>query len=304
MKKLKNIQVLFFLAVLTFLGCQENDYSFGEIISPSNINITTDIVGLDATNPNGDGSGVVNFSATADNAVSYKYVFNGAEFVSLSGKQSISFSTIGLNTYTVTVIASGIAGVSSSKSVQVDVLSTYEAPEDLKAKLFGFDPGDPNVASSQTWRIQSAKPGHFGLGPVGGGTPTEWYGAAPDEKDGLGMYDDRLTFHSDGTFEHVTNGTIFGRDPHVVNDLGANTTGNVNGADIENFVYADYSASWTLTAPGGIETIGLTGIGFLGYYTGGNHQYEIFDRGVPNEMIIRTTDAAADFDWWFILVIE
>ena len=300
----KNKFLLVFISLITFFSCQENDYSYGEIIAPSNINITADVVGADASNPDGDGSGIVNFSVTADNAVSFKYVVNGAEFVSLSGKQKISFSTLGLNTYTVTVVASGTAGITSTKSIQVQVLSTYSAPDDLKAKLFGFDAANPSAASSKTWKIQAAKPGHFGLGPVGGSIPTEWYGAAANEKDGLGMYDDRFTFNSDGTFLHTTNGTIFGRDPHIVNDLGANSTGNINGADIENFVYADYSSTWALIAPGGKETIALTGLGFMGYYTGGNHQYEIFDRGVANEMVIKTTDAASDFDWWFIIVSE
>lgn len=304
MKKFKNIYIMLFSLTAAFYGCQENDYTFGEIITPSNIIITSEIVGADASNPNGNGSGVVNFTATADNAVSYKFVYNGAETVALSGKHSISFSNLGLNSYTVTVVASGTAGVSSSKIVQVEVLSTYAPPEDLKSRLFGFDPGNPTAASSRTWKIQSAKSNHFGLGPVGGSQVAEFYGAAPDEKDGLGMYDDRLTFTSDGTYTYVTNGTIFGRDPHIVNDLGANTSGNVNGADIENYAYNDYSENWSLTAPGGKETINLTGIGFIGYYTGGNHEYEIFDRGTPNELVLRTTDAASDFDWWFIIVAE
>lgn len=304
MKKFKNLYVVILSLIAVFYGCQENDYSFGEIITPSNIQITAEIVGVDANNPNGDGSGVVNFKATADNAVSYKFVYDGAETVALSGETSLIFSKLGLNTHTVTVVASGTAGVTSSKSIQVDVLATYAPPVDLQTKLFGFDPANPNAVTSRTWKIQSAKPGHFGLGPVGGTTPTEWYGAAADEKAGLGMYDDRYIFSSDGTFSHVTNGDIFGRDPHVVNDLGPNTTGNVNGADIENYSFADYTESYQLTAPGGVETINLSGIGFIGYYTGGNHQYEIFDRGTPNEMILRTTDAAADFDWWFIIVVE
>ena len=63
-------------------------------------------------------------------------------------------------------------------------------------------------------------------------------------------------------------------------------------------------ASWTLTAPGGTETISLSGTAFLGYYTGGNHQYQIFDRETPNEMILKTTDANAEFDWWFIITLE
>jgi hypothetical protein len=304
MKNINYIKTVLFAVVFTFLGCQEDEYSFGDIVTPSNIQITAEIVGADAANPYGDGSGVVNFAATADNAVSYKYVFNGEETVSLSGNNSINFSSLGVNTYTVTVVASGTAGVSSSKSIEVEVLSTYAPPVDLIAKLYGYDPADPTAVTSRTWKVHSTKNKHFGLGPVGGQVLTEWYGAGPDEKAGTGMYDDRFTFSSDGTFTHVTNGTVFGRDPYIVNDLGPNASGNVNGADIENYAFDDYAASWTLTAPGGIETISLSGTAFLGYYTGGNHQYQIFDRETPNEMILKTTDANAEFDWWFIITLE
>jgi hypothetical protein len=304
MNKIKYIYIVLFSFAAILAGCQENDYSFGEIIAPSNIEITAEIVGADANNPNGDGSGAVNFKATADNAVSFKFINEGSQVVALSGETSMIFSKLGLNTYTVTVVVSGTAGVSSSKSIQVDVLATYSPPDDLKAKLFGFDPANPTAVTSRTWKIQAAKPGHFGLGPVGGTTPTEWYGAGPDEKVGLGMYDDRYIFSSDGTFSHVTNGDIFGRNPYIVNDLGPNASGNINGADIENYVFADYTESFFLTAPAGVETINFTGKAFIGYYTGGNHQYQIFDRGVANEMLLRTTDAGSQFDWWFIIVIE
>jgi len=295
MRKIKYIKIILFSIILVFIGCQENDYEFGDIITPSNIQITAEIVGVDANNPNGDGSGTVHFSASADNAVSYKFVYNGNGNASPSGKFTYDFSNLGLNTYTVTVVASGTAGVSSSKTIQVEVLSTYSPPADLLEKLYG--------SGSKTWRVQSSKPGHFGLGPVGGTTPVEWYGAGPNEKVGLGMYDDRFTFNSDGTLSYVTNGTIFGRDPYIVNDLGA-TTIAPNGADIENYPYDDYTAGWSLTAPSGVETINLTGLAFIGYYTGGNHSYQIFDRSVANEMVIKTTDGASEFDWWFIIVSE
>ena len=303
MKKFKIIYIFLLSATIALIGCQEDDYSFGEIIAPSNIQISSEIVGVDEANPNGDGSGVVNFTVSADNAVSYKYIVNGAETLSLSGSETINFSTIGLNKYTVLVVASGTAGVTSSKSVEIEVLSTYAPPEDLIAKLYGYDAAAPDAASAQTWKIQSAKPGHFGLGPVGGTTPVEWYGAGPDEKSGVGMYDDRFTFSSDGTYTHLTNGTVFGRNPYIVNDLGA-TSVAPNGADIENYEYADYTSTWMLTAPAGVETISLSGSAFIGYYTGGNHKYHIFDRGTPGELVLKTTDANSEFDWWFILVIE
>ena len=289
-----NLGILIAISVLIF-SCQNegDDYEFGDIITPSNIQTTFEIIGADPLNPYGDGSGVVNFTSSADNAVSYKYVFNGNETVALDGKLSISFSDLGINTYTVVVVASGTAGVSSSMPVQVEVISTYSPPTDLLEKLHG--------SSSKEWRVKSESSGHFGLGPVGGITPVEWYGAGPNEKDGLGMYDDRFVFDIDGTFTHITNGTIFGRDPHTPNDLGPITTENVNGADIENYFYDGYTESWLITAPGGIETISLTGFGFIGYYTGGNHKYEIFNRENANELVLRTTDGASDFDWWFII---
>jgi hypothetical protein len=304
MKINNKIYIVLFSVIAIFIGCQENDYSFGEIITPSNIQITTEIIGADATNPNGDGTGEVKFTVTADNALSYKIVHDGTEYLTLTGEQNIIFSDLGLNTYTVSAIASGTGGVSSSKVIQLDVLATYAPPEELKTKLFNFDPATPNAVTTRTWKIKASKDKHFGLGPVGGTVPFEFFGASPNDKEGVGMYDDRYTFSSDGTFTHVTNGDILGRDPVVVNDLGPNTAGSVNGADIENYSYADYSGTYQLTAPGGVEKINLSSKSFIGYYTGGNYQYEIYQRDIPNELLLRTTDGAGEFDWWFIIEIE
>ncbi len=295
MKRFNYILIILFSLTLTFQGCQEDDYQFGDIKAPANIQLKAWITGADAANPYGDGSGEVVIAARAENATSYKFIYDGSEFVSTSGRQTFTFSTLGVNTYRITVVVSGAAGITSSESMEVEVLASYAPPADLLAKLTN--------GSSRTFRIKAEGNKHFGLGPVGGGTPCEWYGAGPNEKDGLGMYDDRFTFNADGTFTHVTNGTIFGRDPHMPNDLGA-TTIAPNGADIENYPFDDYTASWSLTAPGGVETINLTGTAFMGYYTGGNHQYKIFDRGVADEFTIRTTDAAGEFDWWFIIIAE
>lgn len=314
MKNNKIYSLLFVLIVATLFSCQENVYQFGEIVPPTNIVIDVDIVGADATNPNGDGSGVVHFTAKADNAVSYTYFFEGSGKTAPSGITTFNFSNVGLFTYEINVVATGVGGVSSSKIIEVEVFSSYEAPEDLKTKLFNFNSATPDIETSKVWRIKSDIPGHFGLGPVGGAIQAEWYGAAAGEKSATGMYDDRYIFKSDGTFTHITNsvnddpiedtsGTIFGRDPYIVNDLGA-TSAPVNGADIENYPFNDYSERWSLSAPAGVETISLTGNGFIGYYTGGNHTYQIFNRANPNELILKTTDENAEFDWWFVITSE
>lgn len=305
MKNLKYLFASFFVITLVFTACQDDDASFGEITAPSNIVVTTEIVGQDADNPYGDGSGVVNFTATADNALNYKFVYTSIEKNAPNGETQMSFSNLGINTYDVVVIAYGTGGTSSSTIVSVEVLATYSPPEDLLETLVGN--------GSKTWRIKSEQPGHFGLGPVGGQIPTEWYSAGPGEKAGVGMYDDRYVFNIDGTFTHITNntnddptndptGTVFGRDG-LIDQLGTGS-GTINGADVENYTYNDYSESWVLIAPGGQETISLTGLAFIGYYTGGSHDYQIFDRSIPNELVLKITDGNNEFDWWFIITSE
>lgn len=291
-----------FLCIGLF-ACQEDDQQFGELVAPSNLNINVDIAGADADNPNGDGSGVVEISATADNAISYAFIYSGNKRNAPSGETSFIFSNLGVNTYTVTAVAYGTGGISSSETIEFDVLATYEPPAELLEKLIG----DGN----KQWRIKFEDPGHFGLGPVDGNIPTEWYGAGVNEKSGVGMYDDRYIFGADGTFTFITNiengddpsGTVFGR-VNLIDQLGGTASGTANGADIENYPYEDFQESWQLIAPGGTETISLSGVGFIGYYTGGSHNYRIFDRSVPNELTLSTTDGNGEFEWWFIITSE
>ncbi|MBQ4822349.1 family 16 glycosylhydrolase [Aquimarina sp. MMG016] len=304
MKKLKYSLGIFIALNSLLFGCQEDDASVGEIIAPSNIQVSIDIVGADANNPNGDGSGTVNFSATADNAITYKFVFNGNEEVSPSGNKTYDFSVTGISTYTITVIAVGTGGISSSTSVDVEVLVLYEPPIELITLL-----------TTGSWRIKSEASGHFGLGPVGANVPAEFFAAPPNDKAGVGMYDDRYIFSADGTFTHITNsenddptedpsGTVFGRI-NLIDELGSHSI-TPNGADIENYPLDDYTGGWSVSAPGGLETLNLTGTGFIGYYTGGNHRYELFRfaQQPPNELILRTTDGNNEFDWWFIITSE
>ncbi|WP_298421938.1 glycoside hydrolase family 16 protein [uncultured Kordia sp.] len=302
MKNFKYILTSLLGILLLTVSCQDDEATVGDLLTPTNLQVTATIVGQDANNPNGDGSGVVSFNASADDTISYRFVYEGNEQTNSVGEASFIFSNLGVNSYTVTVIAYGTGGNATSTTITVEVLATYAPPAELIDKLVGN--------GSRSWRIKSEQQGHFGLGPVGGTVPTEWYGAGPDEKATVGMYDDRYVFNSDGTFTFVTDntnddptmdtsGTVFGRDG-LINELGG-SGGTINGADVENLPFNDFSETWALIAPGGVETITLTGDGFIGYYTGGAHTYEIFDRSVPNELILRTTDGNGEFDWWFII---
>ncbi|MFT4575119.1 MAG: hypothetical protein ACI9SI_000017 [Polaribacter sp.] len=161
MKKNKYLYIVFALFIgLLFNSCQEEDYEFGDITSPSNITVTAEIVGKDATNPFGDGTGAVNFTVNADNAFSYVYYFNGIAEKSPSGNLSKRFSKVGVNTYTVVVKANGKGGNASTKTIDVEVYSSFS---DVEAENFL---SGANVGDAKKWYWQADKDLHVGLGPV------------------------------------------------------------------------------------------------------------------------------------------
>ncbi|MFC6877153.1 glucan endo-1,3-beta-D-glucosidase [Flavobacterium myungsuense] len=296
---MKNIKyfISFLSLVLLLSSCEKEDYEFGDIVAPTNLTITPEIVGKDASNPYGDGSGVVNITAKADNAVSYKFIHNGTEEMRSSGFKNYNFAKTGTNKYIVTVVATGKGGISSSATIEFEVLVVYVPPAELVTML--------NANSSRTWRIKAEGNNHFGLGPVGGSVITEWYGAPANAKANTGMYDDRFTFNSDLSFTHDTgaDGTVFGRKTLIEELNGPGGTGE--GDDIIQYPYASNTGQYSFSAPNGVETITLSGLGFIGYYTGGSHQYRIFDRekrNNPNELVLSTVDGNNGFEWWFVLV--
>ncbi len=291
------LRIMFMITLFAGLTSCEEDYDIGEIKAPTDLTVQTQVMGQTDEMPQGDGSGEVTFTTSATGAMTYKYIFgDGNTIVTSKNTYTHQFSETG--DFTVSIIAYGPGGTSTSTTSNVQVFVSYQAPQDLIDKLVGD--------GTKEWRVKAEAPGHFGLGPVGGNIPTEWYAAGPNEKDGSGMYDDRYLFKEDGTFIHITDintedesGTIFGRI-NLVDQLGS-SGGTVQGADVLNVPLDDQTGTWSIIAPGGNETIALSGLNFIGYYTGGDHRYQIFDRSVPNELILKTTDGNSEFDWWFIL---
>ena len=300
MKKIKNILSVLLLTVILFTSCQEDDLTFGDIVAPSNIEVTVTYIDNDTESPApGLGSGEIKLSAKADNATAFQFIVQGQTKLQKSGSASHTFTTLGTNTYAVTVVAFGTGGASSSKTIEVEVLALYEPPADLLTML--------TSNSSRSWRVAYETPNYFGLGPVGTTRLGEYFpnGGTPD-KSNSGMYDDRYIFNIDGTFTHDTgaDGAVFGRDG-LINEIGGPGDGTIDGADVLKYTYASYSESWTLTAPGGVETISLSRLGFIGYYIGGStpHSYKIFQR-TDNTMALIGTDGNNEFDWNIILIAD
>ena len=283
-----------FIIALAMVSCEidsfseESQFEFGDITAPSNLTLSAEIVG----GGTGDGSGGVHFTASATGALNYKFVYNGQETIASDGKMTYNFAIIGTHDYTVSVIAMGIAGTQTSLSQTITVLSLYDPPAELVS-----------VLSDKPLRILAEEGAHFGVGPLDA-TSGVWYAANPYDKETSGMYDDRYSFsayNSGGTFSHNTgaDGEVFGKAPALQRwwgDKGAEVNACCN--EHENYPLDSYDSAYTLSAPGGVETISIEK-GFLGFCVA-NGNYQILAR-TSTTLFLKTTYADENNAWFVLL---
>ncbi len=211
MKNIRKYIVVSMVGLIIILSsCQDDQHDLGDLIAPSNVNLTYDIVGVDNENPYGDGSGFVNFTVTADNAITFNFDFgDGSDLEPVPGGQfSKRYSVNGVNTFNVLVYAIGTGGITSTKTDQVEVLSLFE-DEDAVQSLTG--------GSSKTWYWASDQPAHTGLGPTAedyGNTEyawPAWWSISPWDPDKACMYDAEFVFTKtdDGVTFEQTIGPAF-----------------------------------------------------------------------------------------------
>jgi hypothetical protein len=90
--------------------------------------------------------------------------------------------------------------------------SVFDSEEDTETFDEGIDLTAGNYATGivGTWTWESSTAGHFGCGPSVD-DPLSWWSCAANGKEGLGLYDDELTFSALGayTFDPGTGGTVF-----------------------------------------------------------------------------------------------
>jgi beta-glucanase (GH16 family) len=288
------LKSLFFATLLLIIGCQEDDYSFGDITAPTNLTINFDIEGQSAEFPDGDGSGLVTFNATAENAISYKFIFSdGTNFLTTSGTYLKRFSQNGVFSYDVTVIANGRGGVASTRTVSLTVFSDFSDDDAVQFLTAG---------ASKSWYFAANEAAHLGVGPNTNDAANNyfplWYGAAPFEKSGspdsVCLYENEMVFSLvDGQlkFEQNNNGRTF------FNVAFQSVTGGTAG---EDFCY-DYqtggqktvslSPSNSFVVQNGIPNqargtqMDFSDSGFMGYYIG-QSTYEILSI-TENRMVVR-----------------
>lgn len=185
---IKSIVLFFFAALIGFSSCKKNDYSFGDIKTPTGLTLTTAIAGVDATNPNGNGTGNVSITAKASFALTYNIDFgDGTTKVVPSGTITHKYSNPGTYDYTITVNVVGTGGSISTLSKKITVFVAFEIPAAILQNLTN--------GSSRVWITDNDAPGHFGVGPSAEFSPI-WYAAPPNTREAC-AYDDEITFSKD-----------------------------------------------------------------------------------------------------------
>jgi hypothetical protein len=299
------INTISIFILLLMVNCSKDDFTFGSLQAPTNLQVGVELIGKTAANPNGDGSGKVKFTATADDAISYKFVFpDGTSSNAPSGILDKLFTKVGLNSYTVIVIASGTGGVSTNSTVEVKVQSNFEDAEAVKLLTGG---------TTKKWYISASEPAHLGVGQNDGDATKNYfpnfYDAKPFEKATTCFYDNVLTFSLDGdvlkykldnggsTFFHNSYLSEFGGTGSVDACLSYNTGGlkTVALSPSESVVMSNPDR---LTQTRG-TVMNFSDGGFMGYYVG-QSSYEILSI-TDNRMAVRFVQANNTRNAWYMI---
>ena len=306
-----NIKHLAFFAILAllFVGCKKSkDYSMGDLTAPSNIAINAEIVGQDGSNPNGDGSGDVKFTITADNALSYRIDYdanNAVDLVNLpKGTITKKYTTLGTNTYTVTAVVYGRGGTSSTITKDITVKSDFTPDASIITNLTND--------ASKTWKVNEDVAGHFGVGPWSPTSVTpEWYSAAPHEKAVCChcFYSARFTF----TKVSAGNYTLQVETPEGAFTKTGTLAGGLPGIPASGaeacYPYSGGTSSFSFVpSSSGVTGSVTTGTGIL---LGGNNtfigygallkEYEIFNINAT-DMYLRVQGTETGNAWYLKLV--
>lgn len=276
------------------VNCQDDSPGFGPLDTPSNLEVDVQIIGQNSEFPDGDGSGLVSFNATADNAISYQYIFgDGISAVTPGGSIKHAYTKTGVQTYTVTIIASGRGGISTNTTVEVTVFSNFNDEESTLFLTGG-------TAEGKKWYVAANETGHLGVGPNDSNPTQNYYGfyyqAAPFEKSSTCFYDNVLTFKLEGDVikcELVNDGNTF------FNQSYKSVGGGTNGGDDECLPYNELGVKIVSLSPStsfvsenpdaASQTTGtvmnFSDDGFMGYYAGAT-EYEILSI-TENRMVVR-----------------
>lgn len=301
-------------AVFALFSCQKDgDYSLGELTTPTNLVITTQIVGQNATYPNGNGSGDVTISLHADNAIAYKI---GYKLVSDSGNPTMAafpgtgtttkrFETDGTNTYRITAIAYGPGGTSTTQTKDITVRYDFNMDPTIVQNM--------TSGTSKTWVVDKSVPAHLRIGPWADPT-TIWWSAAIDEKVACCNCFYTATYTFTKTPSNTFTLAVASPDGIFMNRNAAENNLGVSGAGeachpwtqpTKAIAFGDSASSFPAGLP--LDITSTTGYkitvegndGFIGYGSCSN-TYEIIE-STPNYLYLRSRGANQNNFWYLKL---
>lgn len=138
-----------------------------EVVMPSNLSLSISIVGKDDANPNGDGSGTIQCTAHATDAVKYVYRFGTmAEYESTNGSYEFTYTEKGTNIYTVYVYAYSRTNHSINVSQAITI---YVTPITFSTLIFSDEFDTNGSPDGSKWGYD------IGTGSNGWGNGEEQY---------------------------------------------------------------------------------------------------------------------------------
>ena len=275
--------LLFFFLLISCSGEEPSDDSGPsdpDQVIPTNLVLDIEIVGSNSQNANGDGSGLVRFKATANNAVNYSFRFGtGDSEESSSGSVEYTYTQAGNHSYNINVLAYSSTNDFISISENIDVYVAVQSDPDLSNVLTG--------GSQKSWKVNAAYDAHFSNGENQFKYPT-WWEASAFSKSNSGFYDDKFIFKSDGTYIHETNGDVYGK-ANYLNQTFGNTGQPINGSnEIEKYSLSNYQTTFSIVKENDENKLSFQDKGFVGFFVG-QHEFtiECYDN---NNLFVRAVD--------------
>ena len=288
---IKSLGVILFAVLISFSSCKKEEYAFGDIKTPADLTFTAVVQGVDASNPNGNGTGNVIITATSSNTLTYNIDFgDGITKVVPSGTLTYKYTNPGTYSYTISVNAIGTGGAISTISKRITVFVAFEIPAPI---LQAFTNG-----ASKIWVTDNDAPGHFGVGQNDLFFPN-YYAAGPNTREAC-AYDDEITFTKDPLnriFMNVNNkGQSFsiGAATAFYGMSGGDGCYGINTGGNKQLAFMDATSAST---PANSTRIQFTvpGNGIINFGTGGT-TYEII---AYTNTSIHLRNIGADGNAWY-----
>lgn len=243
-----------------------------------------------STTPTSSNANIVNFK---NESPGFRAMWDFGNGATAEGNDvQASYPLAGNYTVKLTIVTDG-GYASSTKTVTIAATN----PAMLTDPAFTTLSGGLGNATGKTWIIDQTQPGHLGVGPIASQFP-DWYQAGPNEKAGLGFYDDEMTFNMNALkYTYANNGTTF------ANASNAPGIGGPVGTVDPNVNYTPpTNLTWLVTTINGNKYITISNNGFISYYLGVS-QYQILSL-TEDEMWLRSLDKSNAGNAWYLKLIR